>query len=231
MSCYVYEHWRPDTDTCFYVGKGSGRRAFRSDGRNEYHKRVQSVLARQCLTFEVRFIATELTEIEAFTIEKARIKFWRDRGAKLANFTDGGEGRLGYKLSDETKKRIGDVHRNKPKSVEHRAKMSASHAGHVVSAETREKLRQAHQGRRHTPEAIARMSKIQRKIVKSPEELARIAALGRAMKGVKRPQSEATKAKISKAHKGRKLTVKHRRALSRGQRRRQKLARRAKLGT
>jgi len=24
---YVYEHWRPDKDICFYVGKGKGSRA------------------------------------------------------------------------------------------------------------------------------------------------------------------------------------------------------------
>ena len=24
---YVYEHWRPDKDTCFWVGKGKGDRA------------------------------------------------------------------------------------------------------------------------------------------------------------------------------------------------------------
>ena len=24
---YVYEHWRPDKNVCFYVGKGKGKRA------------------------------------------------------------------------------------------------------------------------------------------------------------------------------------------------------------
>lgn len=25
---YVYEHWRPDTGVCFYVGKGKEKRAW-----------------------------------------------------------------------------------------------------------------------------------------------------------------------------------------------------------
>jgi hypothetical protein len=30
---YVYEHWRPDKDVCFYVGKGHGRRAYKTAGK------------------------------------------------------------------------------------------------------------------------------------------------------------------------------------------------------
>ena len=38
---YVYEHWRPDRDECFYVGKGKGGRANVMYGRNRHHEAVQ----------------------------------------------------------------------------------------------------------------------------------------------------------------------------------------------
>jgi hypothetical protein len=36
---YVYEHWRPDVDLPFYVGKGKGGRAWEND-RNNLQKLV-----------------------------------------------------------------------------------------------------------------------------------------------------------------------------------------------
>lgn len=43
---YVYEHWRPDKDICFYVGKGKGRRANVMYGRGSHHERIQAKLKR-----------------------------------------------------------------------------------------------------------------------------------------------------------------------------------------
>ena len=41
--CYVYEHWRPDKGTCFYVGKPSKLRGIK---RDEEFKRKASVAAK-----------------------------------------------------------------------------------------------------------------------------------------------------------------------------------------
>ena len=41
---YVYEHWRPDRDEPFYVGKGRGGRANMMARRNKYHKAIQGKL-------------------------------------------------------------------------------------------------------------------------------------------------------------------------------------------
>lgn len=89
---YIYEHWRPDKDTCFYVGKGYGRRASKLSGRNIHHQRIQAKLARLGMCVEVRLVADCLTETEAFDLEIERIAFWRDQGISLSNLTDGGEG-------------------------------------------------------------------------------------------------------------------------------------------
>ena len=92
---YVYEHWRPDRDECFYVGKGHGPRANKMNNRNLFHKAIQNKLSRLGMAVEVKMVATGLCEAEAFEMEVSRIAVWRDLGVDLANITDGGEGTVG----------------------------------------------------------------------------------------------------------------------------------------
>src|ERR1035437_7660606 len=81
---YVYEHWRPDTDMCFWVGKGHGKRAHKLK-RNHYYNNVVKKLAKNGMCIEVRMVSSGLSEGDAFSLEKERISFWRSQGKKLAN--------------------------------------------------------------------------------------------------------------------------------------------------
>jgi hypothetical protein len=108
---YVYEHWRLDREECFYVGKGSGRRAYDMSCRNRHHKAIQSKLNRIGFAMEVRIVASGLSEEEAFALEVERIKFWTEAGADLANRTYGGEG-VKYPKSDEHKAKLAEATRN-----------------------------------------------------------------------------------------------------------------------
>ena len=92
MKFYIYEHWRPDRDECFYVGKGHGVRANWLRGRNQHHRAIQAKLSRLGMAVEVRMVRTGLSEDEAFTLEIERIAFWRNAGVDLANITNGGRG-------------------------------------------------------------------------------------------------------------------------------------------
>lgn len=92
---YVYEHWRLDTNTCFYVGKGKGNRAYIMNTRNNHHKSIQKKMFEQGFGIDVKIFAFGLEEQEAFDIEIERIAFWRSKNIKLANKTDGGEGTSG----------------------------------------------------------------------------------------------------------------------------------------
>ena len=91
---YVYEHWRPDTGVCFYVGKGKGKRAWRMSGRkNPHHTAIVSKLTSMGMCVDVRVVCRDLSEEQAFSLEKEKItEYGRDN---LANCTDGGEGVTG----------------------------------------------------------------------------------------------------------------------------------------
>jgi hypothetical protein len=193
---YVYEHWRPDRGECFYVGKGNGMRAHDMRVRNKYHKRVQQKLSGLGLIVEVRIIADNLSEKDAFSREIERIAFWKNDGADLCNYTSGGEGSSGIKFTEERRKQISEILRARP----------------PISEETRQKLSRAAMGNqrgkgkkkpRHVVEALAA---IHRGTKRSPETRARISA---AKKGIGHPQKPETIAKIIAKQKGRPHSPEH----------------------
>lgn len=146
--CYVYEHWRPDTDTCFYVGKGSGYRArAMAYGRGRYHKNVQAKLARLGLSVEVRIIADGLTDTDALAFEVERIAFWTAAGVKLVNRTLGGEGTRGYRASPETRAKLGAKSKAAWQNPEHRARIIASRTGLKRAPEVGRKIGDALRGK------------------------------------------------------------------------------------
>ncbi len=153
MNFCVYEHWRPDSGTCFYVGKGqTHRRPFGLKGRNRKHKSVQLELEAMGLSVEVRIIRKGMREEDAFALERKRITFWRKKGAQLANLTDGGEGfagfvrPLGIALSDDAKAKVSAARKGMKFTAEHREKLAAKKRGikrKPFTAETRRRMRLA----------------------------------------------------------------------------------------
>jgi hypothetical protein len=103
---YVYEHWRPDKGVCFYVGKGSGTRAYNMSSREPHHKAIRKKLMAMGLSVEIRIFASNLTEVEAFEVERERIAHFRSKGSCLSNITDGGGGTSGHRHTDETKEKM-----------------------------------------------------------------------------------------------------------------------------
>jgi hypothetical protein len=191
---YVYEHWRSDTDVCFWVGKGHGRRAYRFK-RNPHYNKIIKKLARLGMCVEVRLVANGLDEPTSFSIERERIAFWRSAGVALANYTDGGEGSSGRLHSEETRLRFSETRKGRKLSPEHRANISAGllrnngFKGKAHSEATRAKIAEnnrlrgtfpSFKGHSHSEEAKARIKAALTGITRSPETRAKISATKRA---------------------------------------------------
>jgi hypothetical protein len=197
MKFYVYEHWRPDENICFYVGKGFGNRAWITRPRNEHHQSVVNKLSRLGMCVEVRMIESGLNEHEAFTLEKIRIVFWRSRGNHLTNQTDGGDGVSGLIFSKESRAKISVAHKGRKLSEEHKIKIRAnSHKGVPRPEAVLVKLR----GQKRSIESRAKMSAWQKGKIRSEEFKQKISAT---LKG--RPLSNETKIKMKIAQKARQV--------------------------
>jgi len=203
---YVYEHWRLDKDVCFYVGKGKGSRAY-SRNRNALWKKIVAKLENSGSAFEVRIVASGLSEQEAYSLEKKRISFWSDK-VTLCNFTLGGEGWTGGFHSEEFKKRISERHKGRIVSEETRARLSkalrgnprltASKQGFKHSEKSKQKMREVFGGK---PKSEAHKQKLReaglgRKMTDEMRAILLAANTGRV-------PSEETRKKISAVHKGR----------------------------
>ena len=170
---YVYEHWRPDTGQCFYVGKGKGRRARVFSGRINYHRNIVEKLRKDGFVVEIRYISTGLSEKDAYTLEMERINFWKDMSVALINQTLGGSGLKVYSpelrqkisqrqsarwFSQEAREEAAEKTRKMWRSTEFRAHMSAKLKGRKLSAEHIAKISAASRGRKHSIELRAAMS-------------------------------------------------------------------------
>lgn len=92
--CYVYVHRHADDEEIFYVGKGTGNRAWSRANRNRWWKFVASKHG-----FCVEIVQSGLSEYDAHTLEIWLIANLKREGRPLCNLTDGGEGRLGHASS------------------------------------------------------------------------------------------------------------------------------------
>ena len=99
---YVYKHIRNDTGDVFYVGKGRKNRANRTDGRNEYWRRIVNKSGGFC----VEYVAKNINEKQAFDLEIKTILDMKYKGICLCNLTDGGEGPAGIVPTKEHKEKI-----------------------------------------------------------------------------------------------------------------------------
>jgi hypothetical protein len=165
---YVYEHWRLDRDECFYVGKGRGGRAYSMKDRNRHHQAIVAKLSRTGSAFEVRIVASCLSEPEAFELERERIAFWRSSGVDLTNLTNGGEGISGFRHSEETRKKLSHLNkgvpsplRGKPISEETKKKLSEigkKRGAPKLTKEQQEKVSGWHRGRKRSLETCQKIS-------------------------------------------------------------------------
>lgn len=105
-------------------------------------------------------------------LEKHYIKFYGTRSHGY-NDTDGGGGMRGWKVSDETRRRLSAAHvgqqawnKGKKLSQSHKDKLSASHKGKKLPESTRANMRKNRvgmTGKRHSDETKTKISATKRK--------------------------------------------------------------------
>ena len=139
---YVYIHRRESDGLPFYVGKGSGRRAWSSSKRNNYWQNTKS---KHGVLVEIVF--ENLSEEDAFDCEKNTIAEFRYFGYPLTNMTNGGEGTSGFIVSDVVRNKLSKFNKGKTISEETRLKISLANSGRKLTEEHRVKLSIAKKGK------------------------------------------------------------------------------------
>jgi len=184
---YVYAYLRSN-GTPYYIGKGCNKRAY------ENHNHIKVPKDRS----KIVFLERNLSNIGALSLERRYIRWYGRKDLKtgiLRNMTDGGEGTLGLKQhpmfgkthSLKTRNKIslsligkkysnrGSVGKGIPKSLEHRAKISAAKKGKKrgpLSPEWKAKLSASKKGRcgKNIPKSPEHRIKLQKALIEYHEK-------------------------------------------------------------
>ena len=181
---YTYIHTREDSNSVFYVGKGTGRRAWET--RRSAHWAAVSKKG-----YKVDLLGHFDSEAEAYAHELFLVACLRQLGAPLVNKTDGGAWRSGCTHTADVcaamslaRKGAASVRFGKPGTMLGK-KMPAGFAalarsintGKVLSAETKAKISAANKGHRRntkgvprtlSPEALEKMRLGAKNMVRAP---------------------------------------------------------------
>lgn len=136
---YIYAYVRLD-GTPYYIGKGTGNRAFSKHHRVSVPKDKSRIV----------IMENNLTEVGALALERFYIRWYGRKDIRtgiLHNMTDGGEGSSGAILSEETKAKMSFVRKGRTLSDEHRKKVSNALVGRSFSSEHKNKCKIAKSGK------------------------------------------------------------------------------------
>lgn len=165
---YIYGSYIFDYEP-FYVGKGKDRRAKTTITSHRKGLCGNKLKKLKSLNLEpiIIILHKNYSEYSAHSIEKKLIKLIGrlDNGTGiLCNHTNGGEGTSGYKLSDETKRKMSlfkigkKFCLGKKHSKETRIKMSLSHKGKKHSKEHVKKVADTIRGKNRSEETKKKIS-------------------------------------------------------------------------
>lgn len=227
---YVYSHTRLDNGIVFYIGIGSTpnhQRAYIRSNRSSHWKRVVNLAG-----YSVQILFDNLTWEEAQEREIEQISLYGRADLKkgtLINLTDGGDGTLGCKRTDEWKlmmkdkmtgRTITDPQRERmsnarkgrkfsPLTQEHKDKISTGNMGKKMSADSLEKMRRSKIGKKLTDAHKKLISERGKGRKATPEALRNMIAGQKRLSesGNRTPMSEANKKMLSEKNRQYKHTA------------------------
>ena len=177
---YVYRHIRLDKNEVFYIGIGTDNNYSRAKTKDRRNKHWKNIVAKTDYITEI--LCDDLDVNIAKEKEKEFIALYGrcDLGlGTLVNLTDGGDGAVNIKRSEETRRKLSENGKRLPReallkminagiakarnmSEETRMKLSISHKGKSQSEEARRKIGNATRGKKRSEETKRKMSEAQR---------------------------------------------------------------------
>jgi len=159
----IYRHIRLDTNEVFYIGIGkSSDRAFSYKKRNKHWNNIVNKTE-----YEVQVLKSDLSWDDACELEKILISYYgrKDLGlGPLVNMTDGGDGCIGFIITDEYRDRLSKSLKGRVFTDEHKQKIGISklnnkyNLGKKRSDDTKNKIGLKSIGRKKTEQGIINMS-------------------------------------------------------------------------
>jgi hypothetical protein len=147
---YLYRHVRLDTNKVFYVGIGSDLNYRRSRVKNNRSKYWKDIVNKS--DYRIDILLDDLTWEEACEKEIEFIKLYGRSNVSygtLCNLTDGGDGMLGYKHSNEWIKELSKRRKSFRYSDESKEKMSISRKSWSYTDEYKINLSKRMSGKNH----------------------------------------------------------------------------------
>lgn len=134
---YIYFHINKESGEIFYVGKGSGKRAYVKSHRSIYWKRIVAKYGYEIVIKEDFLTEKESAEREIYWISLIGRK---DLGnGSLINFTDGGEGTTGRLVDEKTRLAVALSNATRPKSKVQSSIVGSRYKGKFGSQHNRSK--------------------------------------------------------------------------------------------
>lgn len=184
---YLYRHIRLDKNEPFYIGIGKKRinrrclsfksiyerACVRDTGRSKFWNKIAN---KTDYDIEILLESNSLMFIKEKEIEFIKLYGRRDlKTGILCNLTEGGDGndfirskesiqkglatkKLTWKMSEETKRKIGEANTGKKRTQAEKEQMSLSRVGRKTSEETRRKQSIINKGKKRSVEIKARFS-------------------------------------------------------------------------